>query len=167
MDISLYTDGSYKKENAGIVRGGMVTLFNGELICSQRYYSKENMFVCMNNVGGELIAAIGGLFVIANLLNESTEFKQCKNLTIVTLYHDYEGVEKFITGSPKWRAQKAGSLQYVAAVDVFRRTCPDVVLRFKKVQAHSGDKWNTVADKIAGGYIPDECKGCMLPEIDI
>lgn len=158
MDLVLYTDGSYSKSVPDITTGGMVVLYNDQLVAAQRYITKWPCMVSMNNVGGELLAAVGGLFVAAGFLQQVAPNQ---NHTI-TLMHDYKGIKDFAEG--KWSAKKAGSVYYVQSINVFKKNYPNITLNFIKVKAHSGNKWNDVVDAIANGINPLECKGKMMDD---
>lgn len=160
MDLTVYTDGSYSKSVPDITTGGMVILHNDELLAAQRYISKAPRMVKMNNAGGELMAAIGGLFMAGGLLQQ---LAPGQNNTI-TIVHDYTGVKEFIESNKPWKPTKPGTLYYVQSVATFKEAYPNISIKFKKVKAHSGVKWNEVVDAIANGIDPLECKGKMMAE---
>ena len=60
------------------------------------------------------------------------------------IYYDYEGIEKWCSG--EWKANKEGTIYY-------RQFCIEAMkkinISFKKVKAHSGNKYNDMADKLA------------------
>ena len=60
----------------------------------------------------------------------------------IGIYYDYEGIEKWASGV--WRAKQALTQAYVN----FLRQCP-VKIRWSKVESHSGDYWNDIADQLA------------------
>jgi len=91
----------------------------------------------MRNVAGEIEAAkIAMAYCISN---------EIENLT---LYFDYEGIEKWCMGI--WKANKEGTIAYKKFYDSIKDT---LNVKFVKVKAHSGDKYNEEADKLAKAAI--------------
>lgn len=62
----------------------------------------------------------------------------------ITIYYDYKGIEMWATG--EWKAKSAAARSYKSFIDKVSR---DIEIRFEKVAAHTGDKYNTIADKLA------------------
>ncbi|HDX9541509.1 MULTISPECIES: viroplasmin family protein [Bacillus] len=62
----------------------------------------------------------------------------------VVIFYDYEGIEKWATGS--WNAKVATSKEYVHFIRDMER-CIDI--EFNKVKAHSGIEYNELADELA------------------
>ena len=60
------------------------------------------------------------------------------------IYHDYEGIAKWCLG--EWKTNKEGTKAYKAYFDSIRDKLQVV---FVKVAAHTGDKYNEMADKLA------------------
>ena len=59
-----------------------------------------------------------------------------------TLCHDYEGIARWARG--EWKAKSSIAQQYVKAVQPFLFR-----VKFEKVAAHTGVKWNELVDKLA------------------
>ncbi len=59
-----------------------------------------------------------------------------------TICHDYEGIARWAKG--EWQAKSNIARQYVAAVKPFLFR-----VKFEKVAAHTGVKWNELVDKLA------------------
>lgn len=59
-----------------------------------------------------------------------------------TICHDYEGVARWALG--QWQAKSSIAKQYVAAAQPYLKR-----VRFQKVAAHTGVKWNELVDKLA------------------
>lgn len=66
--------------------------------------------------------------------------------------HDYEGVARFAKG--EWQAKSAVAKRYAAEV---RELGAEVA--FEKVAAHTGQKWNELADKLAKQAIAEAREG--------
>ena len=67
-----------------------------------------------------------------------------KNGEVQVLYFDYEGIEKWCTGV--WKTNKTGTIDYKKYYDSIK---DKLNVKFVKVKAHSGDKYNEEADKLA------------------
>jgi ribonuclease HI len=69
-----------------------------------------------------------------------------------TICHDYEGIARWARG--EWQAKSNIARQYVAAVKplLFR-------VKFEKVAAHTGVKWNEIVDKLAKDAVEKAKKG--------
>lgn len=153
MIIDIYVDGSYSMKEKGIVKGGIVIVKNlrgyDEKVISVRHVrSREPQFTSANNAGGEVIAAMFGIIDAANICN--------KEDSIINVHYDYKGVRDFIVGD--YTARKDGMIIYVGVIDKLMKENPNIKLKFHKVKAHSGDKYNEVADMIAKGVIPIQYK---------
>lgn len=166
INVKLYTDGSYFKADPYKTYGAMVLLSASEkLIAAQRYVTSRSCFTSGHNVGGELLAATLGIAVAANLVagasGEGTDVEG-----VIDVYYDYKGVESFIEGNPPWMAKKESSQLYVTAIRDVKMKYPKLSIKFHKVKAHTGVYWNEIADAIASGSIPMECKDKMLEEVE-
>ena len=85
------------------------------------------------NVAGELLATMTAVKYAAE--------HSYKKLTV---YHDYEGIEKWYNG--KWKAQSFVSVAYIEFVRKYRNF---VSVSFVKVDAHTGNTLNEEADRLA------------------
>lgn len=133
-----YVDGSYNVKTERFGYG--VVLFTGRvnadgspeiLKLSKSFYEPE--VAEMRNVAGEIMGAAQAM--------KSTAARQIPELTI---YHDYEGIAKWCTG--EWKAKKKWTKKYKAFYDEMSKT---VKISFIKVEAHTGDVYNEMADKLA------------------
>ena len=130
--VEAYVDGSYEH----CIReygSGVVILKNGEV---QKTYSEkgnEESLVTMRNVAGEIEAAkLAMSYCLDN------------NIENLVLYFDYEGIQKWCTGV--WKTNKTGTIDYKKYYDSIK---DKLNVKFVKVKAHSGDKYNEEADKLA------------------
>lgn len=126
-----YVDGSYNKFSKEF-SCGVVIFYKGKTYeISKKYDDKE--LSSMRNVAGEIKASENAIkFCLKNSI---------KNLKI---YHDYEGIAKWAKGD--WKANKAGTIAYR---DFFKEASKNINITFEKVKAHSGNKFNDKADKLA------------------
>lgn len=133
--VRAYVDGSYD-HSIKMYAGGAVILFKGE----EHYISESNNIeemATMRNVAGELLGAVRAM----EWFDENGLAQGAKKLVI---YHDYEGIAKWATGA--WQAKKEGTKAYVGIFNEFREKFP---IEFIKVAAHTGDKYNEMADQLA------------------
>lgn len=152
MNIDVYVDGSYYKKTPKVTYGGVVVVQDKntpkEIIHGVRHVKTEKSeFVSANNAGGELIAALVGIIDACQVLS-CVDGKH-----MVNIYYDYKGVKEFLNGG-EYQARKAGPQFYVGAVESVKKVNPNVELKFHKVIAHTGDKFNELADTIAKGVVP-------------
>ncbi len=83
------------------------------------------------NVAGEIQAVLKAL-----------EWCRARGISSATIYYDYQGLEEWVTGA--WKAKTPFTQAYVAAVKGLGMT-----LRWKKVLAHSGERFNEIVDQLA------------------
>ena len=130
--IVAYVDGSYN--NAKKIYGyGCVLLENGEEVCRISDKGDEPEFVKMWNVAGEIIATQKAItYAIQN------HYKS------IHIYHDYIGIETW--ANDKWKAKLLGTQQYK---EFIKQAKKKIDIQFTKVTAHSGNKYNDIADELA------------------
>lgn len=130
--VEAYVDGSYEhciKEYGS----GVVILKDGNILKTYSIKGNDESLVTMRNVAGEIEAA-------KLAMNYCLE----ENIENLILYFDYEGIEKWCTGV--WKTNKSGTIEYKAFYDKVKEK---LNVKFVKVKAHSGDKYNEEADKLA------------------
>ena len=134
--IKAYVDGSY--EHAIREYGSGVVILKNDII--EKIYSvkgNENSLVGMRNVAGEIEASkLAMQYCIDNGIEN------------LKLYFDYEGIEKWCTGV--WKTNKEGTIGYKKFYDSIK---DKLNVEFIKVKAHSGDKYNEEADRLAKAAI--------------
>jgi len=124
----IYVDGSCLDENVGY---GLVVLKDGQII-DELYGPVENEAVQgMRQVAGELRA-----------VQEAIAWCREHSVAEVSLFYDYEGIEKWATG--EWRANKPATRAYARAAGKW-----PVVVHWHKVESHIGNRWNDHADQLA------------------
>ena len=133
-----YVDGSYniatKRFGYGVVffTDGVTENGEPEYFTLSKAFSEPELAE-MRNVAGEIMGAAQAI--------KSAKSRGYKSITI---YHDYEGIAKWCTG--EWKAKKVWTKKYKAFYDEISK---DISVTFKKVEAHSGNKYNDLADKLA------------------
>src|SRR5699024_8791985 len=136
--LEVYVDGSY---NAVYKLGGYgcVMLQDGEVIhtISTAFDIDENRNTW--NVEGETFATL-----------TAVEWAMKKGFTNMFLYYDYTGIKHWADGS--WTANKVTTREYQRKMKQYQQT---IHINFIKVKAHSGNKYNDLADKLAKKAIDD------------
>lgn len=126
-----YVDGSYNKLTKEF-SCGVVIFYNSKVYKISKKYSDLDL-ASMRNVAGEIKASENAIrFCLENNI---------KNLKI---YHDYEGIAKWAQGI--WKTNKIGTISYA---NFFKEANKKINIIFEKVKAHSGNKYNNMADKLA------------------
>ena len=132
--LKAYVDGSYNQRTKEY-SCGVVLLLNGKELLFSKKGSTPHL-ASMRNVAGELL---GAQYAMAFALKNQGKFKE------LWIFHDYSGIEMWCTG--KWKTKQAGTEAYKKYYQEKIRGNIDV--RFKKVKAHSGDRYNDKADELA------------------
>lgn len=130
--LEVYVDGSFNalKEQYG---WGFVLVNNGESISTGKGTGHNASYIGNHQVAGEIISVIEGV--------KRAIYKGYKNVCVV---YDYEGVEKWMTGD--WQAKSKIAQAYIYYMIELQKK---IDISFKKVKAHSGNKFNDIADKLA------------------
>lgn len=86
---------------------------------------------------------------------------------ILNIYHDYKGVGSYVDEwIPKDTWKESSKLYHNIVVD-YRKKYPNIKIVFHKVKAHSGNKWNELADAVASGCIPRSMSDKVQPEVEM
>ncbi len=130
-DAIAYVDGSYDRRSK-VFSYGMVILKDGnEYHESMRFIN--NPLADMHNVAGEIKGAEAAMRYALEHGYDS-----------ITIYHDYEGIAKWCLG--EWEPKKPGTKAYR---DYYNEVSQSVMISFVKVEAHTGDYYNEMADRLA------------------
>ena len=138
-EVIAFVDGSYNKE-AEKVGFGVIIIGKGREISS--YYNsfdgkKDKGLIQLRNVVGELKGVEEALDVATN-----------NNIKHISIYYDYEGIEKWVTG--EWKAKKEITKKYSEKVQEKKKI---IDIEFVKIPAHSGVYFNEEADRLAKNSI--------------
>jgi len=131
--IRAYVDVSLDRRTRRYAGGVVILVGDEEIEISEM--GNDKTLVSMHNVAGELLGAIKAMEWVANSGIENPQ---------LVIYHDYEGIHKWASGD--WKANKEGTQSYVKT---YNRYASIFDIRFVKVKAHSGDKYNEIADQLA------------------
>lgn len=127
IDYEVYTDGSFCK---GKYSYGYAFIKDGEVIFESNGVGEDLEAASMRNVAGELAAVQHAV-------------EKAKTLDVrIRIYHDYSGISLWVTGD--WQAKNKFTQAYVAFMRAHHG-----LYEFKKVDGHSGDRFNDYVDRLA------------------
>lgn len=124
-----YIDGSFMNGKIGM---GAVLVIDDEVYEYSDSVTDEK-YLNFRNVAGELFAA---RYVL--------EFAVKNNIKDIAIFYDYSGIELWATG--EWKAKNELTKEYA---DFYKEISTKVNVHFRKVKAHTGIKYNELADKLA------------------
>ena len=126
-----YVDGSYEHSRRKYAYGCALVLEN-EVVTLNGSGSDED-YVSMRNVAGEIMGS-----------EQAVLWAVEHGYSSITIYYDYEGIEKWANGI--WKTNKEGTKRYQAFIAEKRN---QIEIFFQKVAAHTGVKYNEMADRLA------------------
>ncbi|MBN1501352.1 MAG: hypothetical protein JW982_14425 [Spirochaetes bacterium] len=126
--INIYVDGSFIN---GISGYGAVILKGNEVLEKLSGSLTDKKYTSIRQVSGELFAVI-----------ISAEWCIKNKFQNVNIFYDYKGIECWVTG--EWKAKNSVTREYA---DFIRNS--GLKIKWHKVAAHTGDKWNEEADRLA------------------
>ena len=127
----IYVDGSFDVRT-GKFGCGVVILYKGEVITLKHGYD-DPASAELRNVAGEVMGAVNAI-----------RYCQEHDIDEVYIYHDYNGIGKW--GDDEWKANLPLTRKYKQFVADARKNMKIV---FIKVEAHTGVKYNEMADRLA------------------
>ena len=126
-----YVDGSYDHSQLRYAYGCALVL--PEEVVTLNGSGEEPDYVTMRNVAGEILGSEQAvLWALEHGYRE------------IVIYYDYEGIEKW--ANDVWKANKPGTQRYKEFIAEKRK---QITISFQKVEAHTGVKYNEMADKLA------------------
>lgn len=128
-ELVVYVDGSYRNSDKSHSYG--VYMFNDEeeYTYSKRFFKDSDM----RNVSGEIKGAMRAMEEAAKLGKKE-----------IYLHYDYEGIRSWALGF--WKTNKEGTIYYKNFYDSIK---DKLEVKFIKVEAHTGVKYNELVDKLA------------------
>lgn len=128
-ELIVYVDGSYRNKDKSHSYG--VYMFNDEeeYTYSKRFFKDSEM----RNVSGEIKGAM-------RAMEEAVKLGKKK----IYLHYDYEGIRSWALGF--WKTNKEGTIYYKNFYDSIK---DKLEVKFIKVEAHSGVKYNELVDQLA------------------
>lgn len=127
-----YVDGSYDKNTHRYACGGVIITKDGEHTFSRAFPSGPES--SMRNVAGEIMGAVTAI-----------DWCRDQGYRALTICHDYAGVGMW--GRGEWKTNLDMTRWYKEFV---QKAGNDLDICFVKVPAHSGVKYNEMADQLAG-----------------
>ena len=126
-----YVDGSYEHSMRQYAYGCVLVLAEDTVTLNGS--GNEEDYVSMRNVAGEILGS-----------EHAIQWAVEHGYSSITIYYDYEGIEKWANGI--WKANKIGTQRYKEFVAKKREK---IDISFSKVAAHTGVKYNEMADQLA------------------
>ncbi len=127
IDYEVYTDGSYVNGNYA---WAYVFIKNDQIVYEDSGIGKNPEAAAMRNVTGEIAAVLYAVKRAAGLKAR------------IRINHDYAGIACWVNG--QWQTKNVYTELYVKLMKQY-----EGFYVFRKVQAHSGDKYNEYVDKLA------------------
>lgn len=129
-----YVDGSFNKRSF-VYGSGIVIIVNNEVVHEQSLSGNDPILAKQRNVAGEMRAAMAAMkFAINNCM------------TSLVIHYDYLGIEKWVTG--EWKRNNDYTEGYHEFMNKMMND-HDISVYFRKVKAHSNDRFNDRADELA------------------
>ena len=127
-----FVDGSFNSDER-VYGSGVVLIYQDGTYETFTESGSDPELFSMRNVAGEIHAAI-----------RAVKEAEARNFHSLTIFYDYAGIEFWADGS--WKANKTGTRQYRSFMEDAQNR---MEIRFKKVRAHTGVRFNEMADCLA------------------
>jgi len=140
--VVAFCDGSFDKNKNRYSYGVLIidSTMQEHEICG----SAQNVkYTSSNNIIGEILGVINALdWAVSN---------GCERIKV---YHDYEGLSKWISG--EWVAKSEAAKSFVA---IYNKKYADLLqVEFEKVKSHSNNKYNDKVDELAKRALSDNAR---------
>lgn len=130
--IAIYVDGSFDKDRR--IYGSSWVIINGADVIEQNFKAGNNERLAKHwNITGELLAVIYAL----------RRAKSC-GYSKIDIYYDCEGIRQWATGEYKCNIDLTKKYR-----ELFLTEFAELDIIFHKVKAHTGNKYNEIADGLA------------------
>ncbi len=130
--IKAYVDGSFNVET-GVYSFGCVFLPDDGTVRVLCGSGNDPENAKQRNVTGEMLGAMNAVLCAIK-----------SGYKAIEIYYDYAGIESWVTGA--WKSKNDLTRSYAMAM---RGWMSRIRISFHKVEAHTGDKYNELADKMA------------------
>ena len=127
-----YVDGSFNIASGVYGYGGVLLCRDGSIRPLQGHGRDETLRT-MRNVAGEIHGSMAAIQAAADA-----------GIASITIFYDYMGIEMWANG--QWKTNKEGTRAYKTFIDQIR---PRIEIRFQKVAAHTGVRFNELVDQLA------------------
>ena len=127
-----YVDGSFNLSTGVYGYGGVLLCRDGSIRPLQGHGRDETLRT-MRNVAGEIHGSMAAIQAASDA-----------GIASITIFYDYMGIEMWANG--QWKTNKEGTRAYKAFIEAIR---PRIEIRFQKVAAHTGVRFNELVDQLA------------------
>lgn len=143
--IVAYVDGSFNKELGKYSFGCVIIMPNGEIIRESGNGDNPES-LALRNVTGEMLGAM-----------YAVKWCDVNGYSAIKICYDYMGIEMWATGG--WKTNNSLTQKYAAFM---KESSARIRISFQKIAAHTGDKHNEEADKLAKAALVE---GNGIPKI--
>jgi len=130
--VIAYVDGSFDEKIGKYAFGCIMILPGGEIIRESGNGDNPES-VALRNVAGEML---GAMFAVKWSIENRYSF--------IKICYDYSGIEMWAVG--QWKAKNNLTKKYA---DFMKDNSKNIEISFQKIEAHTGNKYNEEADKLA------------------
>lgn len=130
--LEVHIDGSYNSERKIAGYGLVIVKNNKPFLKDFSAYPYEDVIVS-HNIGIELLGA-----------KRAVELALANDYKRLIIHYDYVGIEKFATG--EWHPKTKQTIEYQLFMKKYMK---HLKIQFVKVKAHSGNRFNEMADQLA------------------
>lgn len=143
--LTIYVDGSFNNKT-GAYGYGLVAVKNGTVLKEIAEAGHDQEFATQRNVAGEIMGAMMAVEYAKTM--DADEIVICydyKGIELWAVDDSYEGIRSHSSEKP-WKANNNYTQEYKACMLDDQKY---MKIHFKKIKAHSGDKYNDMADMLA------------------
>lgn len=130
--LTAYVDGSFNEGTGTYSFGCVIIKPDGEIVREMGNGNNPET-AAIRNVAGEML---GSMFAVRWAL--------VKGYNKLDIYYDYQGIEAWAT--KQWKAKNEFTKKYA---DYMQKQMERIDISFHKVAAHTGNKYNEEADRLA------------------
>lgn len=130
--VEAYVDGSFNSE-VGVYGSGIVIVSKNKIIHETSFAGSDSEYVESYQIAGEVFAAIRAI-----------EWAIQEGEGEITICYDFEGIRAWALN--EWKTNKKISRDYSERIAFLSSK---IKVSFKKIKAHSGVKFNEIADRLA------------------
>ena len=143
--VIAYVDGSFDESIGKYAFGCILILPDGEIVRESGNGDNPES-IALRNVTGEML---GAMYAVKwSIVNGYSSVKIC---------YDYSGIEMWAVG--QWKAKNDLTQKYA---DFMKENSRNIEISFQKIAAHTGNKYNEEADKLAKAALTE---GNGVPKI--
>ncbi|MBQ6385623.1 MAG: hypothetical protein IJJ38_05565 [Lachnospiraceae bacterium] len=145
--VVAYVDGSYQESVKTYAYGCVLFAPDGTVrVKSDRGSNADT--AAIRNVAGEMLGAM-----------VAVQWAMKNGYPAIEIRYDYQGIEMWAAG--KWKAKNELTRKYA---ETMKRWGQTVRISFSKVKAHSGDRFNDLADQLAKEALEGRCRDFEILE---